>query len=180
MQFMMRSLIHGLYQQIKVMDFKGKKVKADYETIRNRERYSDSGHVLGVNDEAFEEVIFAEPAEAPLHTIPKDELFKVLDEKYISSGLALASTFPDLTYDEHSDEVFREYLDGRIRSLVNDPEKAAVLTPKSGRFYDRRPVMDTHYYETFNKENVDLVDVNKKSILLKHNMMQKKLGFSIT
>lgn len=141
------------------------KVKADYETIRNLERYSVSGHVLAVNDEAFEEILFCEPAEAPLHTIPKDELFKILDEKYIGSGLELPLTFQDLTYDEQSDEVFREYLDGRIRSLVNDPEKAAVLIPKGGRFYDRRPVMDTHYYETFNKENVDLVDVNKNLII---------------
>lgn len=142
-----------------------KEIKEEYDKIRHQQRYSMGGTILSVSDKAFDKVTINKMEEKQMLDYPKEELFKLLDEKYLNSGLGIIFSFTDLAYNEQSDEVFREYLDSRIRRLVKDPEKAEILIPKSGRYYDRRPVMDTHYYETFNKDNVDLIDVNIEAIV---------------
>lgn len=140
-------------------------IKEEYDKIRHQERYSMGGTVLSVSDKAFDTVMINQMEDKQISDYSKEDLYKVLDEKYINSGLGLIFTFADLAYNEQSDEAFREYLDDRIRRLVKDPKKAEILIPKSGRYYDRRPVMDTKYYETFNKDNVDVLDVNIEPIV---------------
>jgi cation diffusion facilitator CzcD-associated flavoprotein CzcO len=51
-----------------------------------------------------------------------------------------------------------------LARIVNDPETAAALTP-SHPFGCKRPIIDQGYYETFNRDNVTLVDLRKGPIL---------------
>ena len=54
---------------------------------------------------------------------------------------------------------------GKIRATVKDPAKAEILCPKPDLpFGTKRLCVDTHYYETFNRDNVDLVDVKAHPI----------------
>lgn len=55
-----------------------------------------------------------------------------------------------------------KFLNKKIAQIVQDPDKAAVLTPRDG--YTRRPLCDNGYYEKFNQENVFAVDIKKAPI----------------
>jgi cyclohexanone monooxygenase len=50
----------------------------------------------------------------------------------------------------------------KIREIVTDPVLAEKLTP--AELYAKRPLCCDNYYETYNRENVTLVDVNEQPI----------------
>ncbi|HEX4866166.1 MAG TPA: NAD(P)/FAD-dependent oxidoreductase [Acidimicrobiales bacterium] len=68
--------------------------------------------------------------------------------------------FFDLLLDERANETAAEFIRSKIRSIVHDPEVAEQLCPKGYPYGAKRPPIDTDYYETFNRENVTLVDIS--------------------
>lgn len=74
----------------------------------------------------------------------------------------LVGTFADLVTDEAANETACDFIKGKIAEIVQDPEKRRKLTPKE--LYARRPLCDTGYYQQFNRENVDIVDILENPI----------------
>jgi cation diffusion facilitator CzcD-associated flavoprotein CzcO len=66
--------------------------------------------------------------------------------------------YQDMFFSKEANDVIAEYLKRRIRSIVNDPATAEKLTPKTYPYGTKRQPLDTNYFETFNKKNVELVD----------------------
>ena len=52
----------------------------------------------------------------------------------------------------------------KIRQRVNDPEIAEKLIPTDHGFGTRRVPLETNYYESYNRDNVELIDINKTPI----------------
>ncbi|KAL5351438.1 hypothetical protein ACLOAV_003297 [Pseudogymnoascus australis] len=71
-------------------------------------------------------------------------------------------TFSDITVNEEANKVACEFIRTKICQTVNDPEKARKLCPTD--WYARRPLCDTGYYEQFNRDNVDVVDIKTNPI----------------
>jgi cyclohexanone monooxygenase len=71
-------------------------------------------------------------------------------------------TFCDIATDEQANREAQEFIRGKIREIVKDPETARKLTPQD--LYAKRPLCDNGYYATFNRPNVNLVDVKANPI----------------
>jgi cyclohexanone monooxygenase len=52
----------------------------------------------------------------------------------------------------------------KIREVVEDPEVAEMLSPRDHPLGTKRICIDSDYYETYNRENVRLVDVRKAPV----------------
>ena len=52
-----------------------------------------------------------------------------------------------------------EFIRQKIREIVNDPETAEKLLPRDHPFSSKRALIDTNYFDTYNRDNVDLVDI---------------------
>jgi cyclohexanone monooxygenase len=76
----------------------------------------------------------------------------------------LFATFRDLMVHEKANEVAAEFLREHIRSVVQDPVTAELLCPKGYPLGAKRPPLEHGYYETFNRPNVELVDVSDDAI----------------
>ncbi|EXJ75218.1 uncharacterized protein A1O5_01914 [Cladophialophora psammophila CBS 110553] len=74
----------------------------------------------------------------------------------------LLGTFNDITFDETANRTACDFIKGKIAQIVHDPEKRRKLMPTE--LYARRPLCDTGYYEQFNRENVDIVDIRTNPI----------------
>ncbi|KAL2813639.1 hypothetical protein BDW59DRAFT_154698 [Aspergillus cavernicola] len=72
-------------------------------------------------------------------------------------------TFADLYTDEAANHSACEFFRSKIAQIVQDPEKRRKLTPTD--FYARRPVCDSGYFEQFNRDNVDIVDILETPIV---------------
>jgi cation diffusion facilitator CzcD-associated flavoprotein CzcO len=76
-----------------------------------------------------------------------------------------AEGWPEVTPEEYMarreemDYRVMERLRRRVESIVEDPDTAEALKPWY-RFLCKRPLSNEDYYETFNRENVELIDVS--------------------
>jgi len=76
----------------------------------------------------------------------------------------IIGVFNDVLVNPDANEVVAEYIRGRIREIVEDPETAEALCPKDHPFATKRPCLDTGYYATYNLPHVRLVDLRKTPI----------------
>jgi cation diffusion facilitator CzcD-associated flavoprotein CzcO len=74
------------------------------------------------------------------------------------------SNFRDVTVPGEANEDYAEFVRGKIRERVHDPVVAEMLVPKDHTFGAKRVPCETHYFDTYNRDNVLLVDVRKAPI----------------
>lgn len=87
------------------------------------------------------------------------------DELYTKPGFALlAGNFPEIFLDEKANREISDYVAGRIRERVNDPELAEKLIPKDHGFGLQRLPLETRYFEAYNRDNVQLIDLSETPI----------------
>lgn len=75
----------------------------------------------------------------------------------------LFETFDDVLIEGETNELVCEFLRGKIRQTVKDQATAELLCPRYP-LLAKRPPLGHFYYETFNRDNVTLVDVSEKPI----------------
>jgi cation diffusion facilitator CzcD-associated flavoprotein CzcO len=97
----------------------------------------------------------------------EEEVERALEERW-NNEQRLTSVFEDLLKNEESNERVREFIRSKIREIVDDPETAERLVPQGPTDHPyaakRPPLGYGGYYETFNRDDVDLVDVRAAPI----------------
>lgn len=83
--------------------------------------------------------------------------------RWAEGGMGLQSTYRDLRTDMAANEIVADFVRDQIRNIVQDPETADKLCPRQP-LGCKRMCIDTGYYDTFNRENVQLVDVTAEPI----------------
>lgn len=79
-------------------------------------------------------------------------------------GLGFMYAFTDLLFDKAANDGAAKFLRAKIREIVADPEVARVLTPRDYPLGAKRLCVDNGYYESFNRKNVDLIDLRTMPI----------------
>ena len=72
--------------------------------------------------------------------------------------------FADLQVEQEANDHISEYIRDRIRDTVKDQQTAQDLLPTDYPYGTKRPCIDTNYYETFNRDNVSLVNLRRTPI----------------
>lgn len=70
----------------------------------------------------------------------------------------LFETFADLLTSQRANDIASDFLRDKIRSMVKDKETAELLCPDHA-LMAKRPPLGHHYFEAFNKSNVQLVSI---------------------
>jgi cation diffusion facilitator CzcD-associated flavoprotein CzcO len=73
--------------------------------------------------------------------------------------------FADTLVDQGSNDTAAEFVRERIREIVQDPDVAETLCPKDYPICTKRLCVATDYYETYNRDNVHLVDLRKTPLV---------------
>jgi cyclohexanone monooxygenase len=120
--------------------------KADYDGVVERIRSSFFGFELNFIPKSV------------LGTTP-EEREREFDRMWDEGGFAFwLANYQDMFFDKKANDVIADYLKRKIRATVKDPEVAEKLIPKTYAYGTKRQPLDTNYFETFNKDNVLLVD----------------------
>ncbi len=128
-------------------------IKKEYDTIYDKARHSTGGFPYDVQDRSAFDVEDAERR-------------RILEEGWEMGGFKfMFSTFSDLRTSLTASELAGEFIRGKIRETVNDPELAQKLLPLDHPFGSKRILIDTDYFETYNRDNVELVDINAEPIV---------------
>ncbi|WP_255419366.1 flavin-containing monooxygenase [Geodermatophilus marinus] len=130
-------------------------VKARYDEHRERARAS----MLGVPYEM--------PERSALE-VDEEERRRRYENAWSNADNVLADmylAFTDTLSDQASNDTASEFVRQRIREIVADPDVAETLCPKDYPICTKRLCVATGYYETYNRENVRLVDLRKTPLV---------------
>ena len=104
------------------------------------------------------------PKQSALEVSPEERRRK-FEELWEEGGtIGFLTCYTDFLVNEEANEAAAEFVREKIRETVNDPEVAELLCPKDHPIGSKRLCLDTGYYETYNRDNVTLVDVRSAPI----------------
>ena len=92
-----------------------------------------------------------------------EELNETLEARWAKGGLLFLGGFNDAMVNAASNERIAQWVRNKIASIVTNPQVAARLQPHTV-IGCKRLVVDTGYYDTFNKANVELIDLDQAGI----------------
>jgi cation diffusion facilitator CzcD-associated flavoprotein CzcO len=128
-------------------------IKANYGEIRRKARESFGGFPYDPSDKSAMEVTPEERQATYEQLWAEEGGFKFIYGSY-----------NDLLSNIEANDTAAEFIRGKIRQIVTDPVVAEALAPKDYPYGTKRPPIDTNYFETFNRDNVTLVDLRKTPI----------------
>lgn len=143
-------------------------------TVPNNDRSISHAHMNWLNenyDQIWEQVRdsfsgfgFVE-SNRPFFSVPPERRQELLEDQWNNgNGMHfLLESFNDIVTNQKANEEVCDFLRSKIRCIVNDPEKARKLIPDE--LFARRPVSNDGYYDTFNRENVSIVDLKEQPIV---------------
>jgi cyclohexanone monooxygenase len=108
--------------------------------------------------------ILANPNDMSAVGTPEQERLAVYEKRWASGGTTFMAAFNDLIFNKASNDTAADFVRNKIRAMVKDPAKAELLAPTSHPIGTKRICVDTDYYLTYNRDNVDLVDVRNAPI----------------
>ena len=133
------------------------------EHYREHRRYQKTGLSSGFGDIDIMPQEMQPAVESAL-AISDEELARICDGYWDKGGAHFMIAIGDTMMNEESNERVARYVHNKIRSIVNDPETAEALCPTSHPIGTKRICVDTGYFETFNRDNVRLVNLQKTPI----------------
>lgn len=136
----------------KMTDEQRNGIKQDYDAIWQAEKQTMT-------------VFAAKESQISAHSVTAEERERIFEEAWNEGGgfRFMFGTFNDIITDEVANGYAQESIKAKIRQVVTDPATAEKLMPND--LYAKRPLCDSGYYQQFNRENVDLVDMKSDPIV---------------
>ena len=95
----------------------------------------------------------------------EEERLCAYEAKWAEGGsISFLYSFTDLLINGESNETASEFVRRKIRATLKDPKTAELLCPNDHPIGTKRLILDTDYYETYNRDNVTLVDIRGRPI----------------
>jgi cation diffusion facilitator CzcD-associated flavoprotein CzcO len=125
--------------------------KANYTEYRQRARTSPCGWLTDYGVKSALEVSL-------------EERETEYEQRWRYGGVALASAFADLFLNQDANDTAAKFMRSKIRGIVHNSDVAEKLLPRGYPFGTKRVCLDSGYYETFNRDNVTLIDTRSTPI----------------
>jgi cation diffusion facilitator CzcD-associated flavoprotein CzcO len=133
-------------------DAYSKWVKNHFRELKSLVKSTPSGHPFRISNDLTMEV-------------SEKERCSLLNDAWIKGGLRFRGVFNDLLTSSKANNQAAKFIKSKIQEKVNNPETAKILTDIDHPYAAKRPPIDTNYFETFNRDNVSLVNLKADPIL---------------
>ncbi|MFT7646286.1 MAG: cation diffusion facilitator CzcD-associated flavoprotein CzcO [Candidatus Poriferisodalaceae bacterium] len=131
------------------------------EMVDIRSRYDEIFATCATTPGGFEHT----PDRRGWANVPAEEKKAFWDKLYDEPGFGIwLANFSEIFMDEDANAEISDYIADRIRQRVNDPVVAEKLIPKDHGFGVQRVPLETKYFEVYNRDNVELVDIKENPI----------------
>jgi cation diffusion facilitator CzcD-associated flavoprotein CzcO len=128
-------------------------MKATYPEHREQARHSRAG------------IAIDPPTESALAADPDARLARYEERWARGSLFGLLGSYNDLSVNIEANDTAAEFVRSKIREIVRDPAVAETLSPSDYPIGTKRLCLDNGYYQTYNRDNVLLVDLRKTPIV---------------
>jgi len=126
-------------------------IKSDYKELRQKAKMTRGGTaIFKLNEE-------------DTFDVTTEERQREYESRWQTGGGGFIGAYQDLLTNEKANKTAANFVRRKIYEIVDDKKTAEFLSP-TNIIGCKRLCVDTDYYKTFNKPNVNLVDVNKNTI----------------
>ena len=127
-------------------------VKNNYDELKSIVKETPNGHAFRISEKLTFDV-------------DQKEREKKYEEYWEKGGLQFRGVFKDIITDKKANDSASFFLKKKISQVVKNKEFAKILTNFDHPYGCKRPPIDTNYFETYNKDNVHLVDIKNDPII---------------
>ena len=136
----------------KITEEEQREIKANYQQMFERCKETFGAFVHGFDERATLD-------------IPAAEREAWYEELYNTPGFALwLGNCADIFSNKEANDHLADFVRRKIRKRIDDPEMAKKLIPTDHPFGTKRVPLDAGYYEAYNRDNVDLVDLKAEPL----------------
>ncbi|WP_237166002.1 flavin-containing monooxygenase [Mycolicibacterium peregrinum] len=96
--------------------------------------------------------------------VSADELQQTYERRWELGGVLFSKAFPDQLVTIEANDTARLFWEQKVRAVIDDPAVADVLIPKDHPIGAKRICTDDNYFQTFNRDNVSLVNLRATPI----------------
>ena len=127
-------------------------VKKDHNYYREFLKRTPNGHPFEISSRLVSDV-------------STEEMNQIYEKAWEKGGLQFRATFNDLVTNIDANKTASEFIKGKIRQTVTNKKFANILSDIDHPYAGKRPPIDSHYFETFNRENINLIDLRSNPIM---------------
>jgi cyclohexanone monooxygenase len=125
--------------------------KNGYAQKRQQMRYLPNGVLRELNNKSALEV-------------SDEERLATYEARWSAGGSGFLGSFNDIMTNQAANDTMAEFVRNKIRETVKDPVAAEILCPRTHPIGTKRLCVDSGYFETYNRDNVELVDISQTPI----------------
>ncbi|MEZ0363066.1 flavin-containing monooxygenase [Mycobacterium sp. pUA109] len=125
--------------------------KAGYPERRRRSRASGGGSPHQPHPKSALEV-------------SDEERRAAYEQRWQLGGVLFSKTFPDQMLTVAANDTARLFWEDKVRAIIDDPATAELLIPRDHPIGAKRICTDDNYYQTFNRDHVELVNLRATPI----------------
>ncbi|TLF96748.1 NAD(P)/FAD-dependent oxidoreductase [Nocardia cyriacigeorgica] len=96
--------------------------------------------------------------------VSEEERREAYQKRWELGGVLFSKTFPDQMVTREANDTARRFWEEKVRAVIDDPEVAELLIPTDHPIGTKRICTDTNYYQTYNRDNVQLVNLRATPI----------------
>ena len=127
-------------------------VKKDHNYYKEFLKRTPNGHPFEISSRLVSDV-------------STEEMNQIYEKAWEKGGLQFRATFNDLVTNIDANKTASEFIKGKIRQTVTNKKFANILSDIDHPYAGKRPPIDSHYFETFNRDNINLIDLRSNPIM---------------
>ena len=85
----------------------------------------------------------------------------IFEEQWKMGGFQFRAAFNDILTSQEANDTAAEFIRKKIREIVRNPKTAELLADIDHPFAAKRPPIDADYFETYNRDNVELISIRE-------------------
>ena len=89
---------------------------------------------------------------------------EIYEKAWEKGGLQFRATFNDLITNIEANKTASDFIKNKINQTVKNKKFAKILSDIDHPYAGKRPPIDSHYFEAYNRDNIDLVDLKVEPI----------------
>jgi cation diffusion facilitator CzcD-associated flavoprotein CzcO len=105
-----------------------------------------------------------QPHPQPALEVSEHERAAAYEKRWRLGGVLFSKTFPDQLVNLSANDTARTFWEQKIRAVIDDPQIADWLIPTDHPIGTKRICTDDNYFQTFNRDNVTLVNLRETPI----------------
>ena len=103
-------------------------------------------------------------SERSVNDVSDAEREAIFEQQWQMGGFQFRAAFKDILTSQEANDMAADFIRDKIRALVHDPKTAELLADIDHPFAAKRPPIDGEYFETYNRDNVELISIRETPI----------------